>query len=290
MNMKLPPVPETTPECKLTIMNAGFCTTKRSHLIKGASSLDISVPALFFLINHPIQGNILFDTGYSTRYFEATKKLPFSLMNKVTPVQIAEKENAINQLLEMNITAKDIRTVILSHLHADHAGGIADFNDSTIYVDEKEWRYGKQSKLRLLMNGYLKQLFENINPSSLKLLDFEDTGSSYGPFSNAIDLFKDNTTLLVPLPGHSIGQLGLLLNISDKERYFLIADSVYIKANYQKNKSGSMLSRIAHYNRKQYESNFPMLKQLEMMNPYLAIIPSHDPNMYRQYVSNTKGR
>ena len=138
MNMKLPPVPETTPECKLTIMNAGFCTTKRSHLIKGANSLDISVPALLFLINHPIQGNILFDTGYSTRYFEATKKLPFSLMNKVTPVQITEKENAINQLLEMNITAKDIRTVILSHLHADHAGGIADFNNSTIYVDEKE--------------------------------------------------------------------------------------------------------------------------------------------------------
>lgn len=288
--MKLPPVPETTPECKLTIMNAGFCTTKRSHLIKGADPSDISVPALFFLIEHPVHGNILFDTGYSTRYFEATKKFPFSLMNKVTPVQITEEENTINQLLEMNIPAKDIRTVILSHLHADHAGGIADFNDSIIYVDNKEWRYGKQSKLKLLMNGYLKQLFENINPSSLKLLDFENTGSCYGPFPNTIDLFKDNTILLVPLPGHSIGQFGLLLNISNQERYFLIADSVYIKSNYQKNKGGSMLSRIAHYNRKQYESNFPMLKQLEMMNPYVAIIPSHDPNMYRQYVSNTKGR
>src|SRR5699024_2725365 len=139
--MKLPMVPKTTPECKLTIMNAGFCTTKKSHLIKGAvleliymmsqhilldetfcttkkshlikddDSLDISVPALFLLIEHPVHSNILFDTGYSTRYFKVTKKFPFSLMNKVTPVQITERENAINQLLEMNITANDIKTV-----------------------------------------------------------------------------------------------------------------------------------------------------------------------------------
>ena len=286
--MKLPPVPETTPECKLTVMNAGFCTIKKPHLIKGANPSNISVPALFFLIHHPVQGNILFDTGYSTRYFEATKKFPFSLMNRVTPVQITEEENAVNQLFEMNITAKQIQTVILSHLHADHAGGIADFHQSTIYVDKKEWKYGKQSKLKLLMNGYLKQLFKSINPSSLKLFDFEDTGSAYGPFSKTIDLFKDNAILLVPLPGHSIGQFGLLLNISNQERYFLIADSVYIKANYQQNKGGSILSRIAHYNRKQYERNFPMLKQLEVMNPNLTIIPSHDPSIYKQYVSDGK--
>ncbi|GAA0361299.1 MBL fold metallo-hydrolase [Bacillus horti] len=288
--MKLPSVPDTTPECKLTIMNAGFCKTKRSHLIKGADSTDISIPALFFLIEHPVHGNILFDTGYSTRYFEATKNFPFSLMNKMTPVQITEKENAISQLLEMNVTARQIQTVILSHLHADHAGGIADFNDSTIYIDKKEWRYGRQSKLKLLINGYLKHLFENINPSSVKLLDFEDSEYSYGPFLRTIDLFKDNTIILVPLPGHSIGQFGLLLNISNQERYFLIADSVYLKANYQKNKGGSILSRIAHYNRKQYESNFPMLKQLEMMNPNLIIIPSHDPDMYKQYINDTKVR
>lgn len=284
--MKLPSVPKTTPECKLTVMNAGFCTTKRSHLIKGASSENIVVPALFFLIEHPVHGNILFDTGYSTRYFEATKKFPFSLMNKITPVQITKRENAINQLLKMNLTANEIQTVILSHLHADHAGGIADFQQSTIYVDKQEWRYGTQPKLKLLLNGYLKQLYESINPSSLRLLDFGKEGCTYGPFSNSIDLFKDNSIRLVTLPGHSIGQLGLLLNITNQERYFLIADSVFIKANYQKNKAGSILSNVAHYNQKQYKSNFPMLKQLESMNSNLTIIPSHDPNMYKQYVSN----
>lgn len=283
--MTLPPVPETTPECKITIMNAGFCTIKGSHLIKGADSSHVSVPALFFLIEHPVHGNILFDTGYSTRYFEATKNFPFSLMDKITPVKITEKENAINQLFEKNLTSQQIHTVILSHLHADHVGGISDFNHSTIYVDKKEWRYCQQSKFKLLLSGYLKELYERINRSSLKQLDFEENGYSYGPFSNTIDLFKDNSIILVPLPGHSIGQFGLLLNISNEERYFLIADSVYVKANYQKGKGGSLLSRIAHYNRRQYESNFPILKKMETENPNLMIIPSHDPNMYSQFIS-----
>lgn len=285
MNMKLPPVRETVPECKLTIMNAGFCKIKQSHLLKDADPSGVSVPALFFLIEHPVYGKILFDTGYSTRYYEATKNFPFSLMNKITSVQITEKENAINQLFEKNITSKQIHTVILSHLHADHVGGIRDFNHSTIYVDKKEWRYCQQPKLKLLFSGYLKKLYEDINLSSLKQLDFEVNGDSYGPFLNTIDLFKDNSIILVPLPGHSIGQFGLLLNISNQERYFLIADSVYVKANYQKNKAGSILSRFAHYNRRQYESNFPMLKQLEMENPTLMIIPSHDPNMYSKFIS-----
>lgn len=282
----LPPVPETTPKCKLTVMNAGFSKIKKKHLIKGANSSDVLVPALFYLIDHPQHGYILFDTGYSTRFYEATKNFPYTLMNRLTPVQITEKENAVSQLLRMNISSEQIQTVILSHLHADHVGGISDFNNSTIYVDKMEWEFCQQSKVKLLFKGYLKEFIENINLSSLKQLDFEKQGDSYGPFNNAIDLYKDTTIILVPLPGHAIGQFGLLLNISNQERYFLIADSVYVKENYQKNRGGSFLSRFAHYNLKQYESNFPMLQQLELANPHLMMIPTHDPQMYSLFIKS----
>ncbi|NLY78457.1 MAG: MBL fold metallo-hydrolase [Lysinibacillus sp.] len=284
----LPPVLETTPKCKLTVMNAGFSKINNKHLLKGANSSDVLVPALFFLIEHPIHGYILFDTGYSTRFYEATKSFPFSIMNRLTPVQISEKDNAVAQLLQMNISTSQIQTVILSHLHADHVGGISDFKFSTIYVDKREWEFCQQSKIKLLFKGYLKELIENIHLSSLKQLDFDKNGSSYGPFKNTIDLFNDATVILVPLPGHAIGQFGLLLNISNQERYFLIADSVYVKENYQKNRGGSFLSRFAHYNLKQYKSNFPMLKQLEIANPNLMMIPTHDSQMYTLFIQKAK--
>src|SRR5699024_11704266 len=101
------------------------------------------------------------------------------------------------------------------------------------YVDKKEWKYGIQSKFKLLINGYLKQLYENIKLSALEQLNFEDNGYSYGPFSKTIDLFNDNTIILVPLPGHTIGQFGLLLNITNKKNYCLFEYSVCVIANYQ---------------------------------------------------------
>lgn len=244
----------------------------------------MAVPALFFLIEHPIHGNILFDTGYSTRFFEAAKSFPFSVMKKITPVKITEKEHAVHQLSQMNINSEQIQTVILSHLHADHAGGMADFHHATVYVDKKEWMYCQHSKYKLLTKGYVKQLIDDINLSSLKLLDFEASQYSYGPFSKAINLFQDDTIILVPLPGHSIGQLGLLLNISKEERYFLIADSVYVKENYQNNQGGSFLSRFVHFNHRRYKRNFSMLRQLEMAHPHLVMIPSHDPAAYEHFI------
>lgn len=285
--LKLPPISENIPQCTLTIMNAGFCKTKKSHLLKGADNAEILVPALFFLIEHPIHGKILFDTGYSTHYFEAVKHFPFSLMNKITPVKISEEENAVNQLVQRNISADEIQIILLSHLHADHAGGIKDFKNSTVFVEQNEWEYGQKSNFGLLLNGYLKSLYSSVNKESLKLLNFEKNTDTYGPLDNTIDLFNDETIVLVPLPGHSIGQFGLLLNISEHQQFLLIADSAFIKNNYRKNTSGSFLSQRAHYDKKEYEKRLPILNKIEQDNPYLEIIPSHDPLMYQKYVKDS---
>jgi glyoxylase-like metal-dependent hydrolase (beta-lactamase superfamily II) len=283
---KLPAVPEHTPECTLQVMNAGFCRARKSHILQGAGSGETWLPALFYLIHHPEHGPILFDTGYSTRFFEVTARFPYSVMRKVTPVRIEGQDNAVRQLRGMGIAPQDIQTVILSHLHVDHVGGIHPFVNATIYVDEQEWAYGKQSALKLLRKGYIKPLYASIKPSSLRLLHFNKEGTAYGPFRKTIDIFQDGSVILIPLPGHTVGQCGLLLNISNAERYFLIADSVFVKDNYRRERAGSLLSRLVHHSPRQYKRQFSVLRQVEEANPDLVLIPSHDPDAYAQWVSN----
>lgn len=286
MNFKLPPISGGTPSCRLTVLNAGFCVANRSHLLQGEPRQPILIPALFFLIQHPTRGNILFDTGYSTRFHDITSRFPYSLMKAVTPVRIAEEDNAVSQLRIIGITPADIGMVLLSHLHADHAGGVHDFTHASIYVDRREWEFGQQSGLKLLRNGYLKSLYHRINPSAINLLDFSAGCRSYGPFEHAIDLLSDGSLILVPLPGHAIGQYGLILNQPEGRRYFLMADSVYVRANYRTLATGSLASRFAHYNARHYRSLLPMLQQLERSNPEMVCIPSHDPEAYEQYVAS----
>ena len=44
------------------------------------------------------------------------------------------------QLNKMGITPKDVREVILTYMHTDHAGGLHHFPESRIYVNMPEYK------------------------------------------------------------------------------------------------------------------------------------------------------
>ncbi|WP_248512861.1 MBL fold metallo-hydrolase [Sporosarcina sp. NCCP-2222] len=283
--MKLP-FSKGTPQCELTVLNAGFYKASLHMLKKKFPKKKIWGPALFFLIKHPKQGYFLFDTGYSTRFLDVTHAFPYRILRFATPVQISKKDNAVEQLRAMNINPAEVQ-IILSHMHVDHVGGIHDFPTSRIIVSKKEWDFTRQSSLRLFKNFYIKELFDGIDPEQLQLIDFNGK-TSYGPFPNAVDLFQDGSMILVPLPGHAVGQMGLLVNSLKGKRYFLIADSVYVRQNFRENLGGSWISKFAHYNNQEYKSLFPLLQQIEEDNLDIVMLPSHDPEIYHRYVHEKK--
>lgn len=280
--MKLPKVRENTKNCKLTVMNAGNYRTMEKFINKDKKMKPMWGPALFFLIEHPEKGYILFDTGYNTRYYEATKKFPYSILKILVPARVKENENSLVQLKGKNINPDDV-TVILSHLHIDHAAGIHDYPNSKIYISKVEWEYTRKSALKLLQDCYLKSLFDQINPEHVEKVDFEK-GKKYGPFEQAVDIFGDETLILVPLFGHTAGQMGMIVNCSEKERYFLIADAVYTRENYEQMVKGFFLSNIAHTDKKRYFDHFQFLHDLSLANPDLQIMPAHDSEVYEKYV------
>ncbi|WP_340084563.1 MBL fold metallo-hydrolase [Siminovitchia sp. FSL H7-0308] len=280
----LPDIHPDTPPCELQVFNAGFCRAKHHHLVKNKPKTTMKIPALFFLIQHPVAGNLLFDTGYSTRFYAYTATFPFSLMSAITPVHITDQENAATQLKAIGIAPEEIRHVLLSHLHVDHSGGVQDFKHARFFVDCKEWEFGQRAAWRLLLNGYIKKLYDQIPLSKRTLLHFEKNGTPYGPFKHTIDLFQDGSIILISLPGHSIGQYGLLLNQPSGKRFFLLADAVYLNENYRTLTTGSWWSRLAHFNYKQMISWFSLFKQLEQNHPDLICIPSHDPAAYERFV------
>lgn len=283
MNMKLPAVSKTTPRCTMKVLNAGNYRTMENFINRNNPMKQMWGPALFFLIDHPTRGKILFDTGYDTRYYEATKKFPYSILKVLVPARVEESENCRTQLAAMGIQPKDV-TVILSHLHIDHAAGIHDFPDSPIYISKEEWEFTRKSGLKLLQDCYLKSLFENINPGHVRQVDFQK-GQPYGPFEKSVDVFEDGSLILVPLFGHTMGQMGMIVNCSPEERYFLIADAVYTRKNYEDMVKGAFVSNIAHSDTKGYFSHFQFLHDLHEANPDLQIMPAHDQAVYERYVN-----
>ena len=99
----------------------------------------IKIPVYTVLIDHP-DGKILYDTGCHpqamTGYWPPNLKSIFPCYqndNQLLPKQLSLTGTAI----------QDIKTVILSHLHLDHAGNTHLFKHADFYVHKRDYEYAK---------------------------------------------------------------------------------------------------------------------------------------------------
>ena len=113
---------------KINILHAGYCTAPEHIAIHGGRWRSIHFPAMFALLRHPRFGAMLFDTGYSYRFFDETKKFPKRFYRWMTPVTLHEEDLVVNQLATFDLRPKDISHVFISHFHADHIASLPDLS------------------------------------------------------------------------------------------------------------------------------------------------------------------
>ena len=211
------------------------------------------------------EGVVLVDTGETARtsepgyfprwhpYFRLAVQLDVSPEQEVGP-----------QLLNLGIRPDDVRTVILTHLHTDHAGGLHHFPKSKILVSDEELAIAKGFAGRL--RGYLPNRWPPwFSPRSIV---FEP--KAIGPFDRSHNVTSDGTVVIVPTPGHTPGHVSVVV-VDDDVNYFLAGDTTYTQQSLVEEQvdgvspseavSLQTMRRIVQYARSQ-----PMI-----------YLPTHDP-------------
>lgn len=165
---------------------------------------DEALPVNAFLVEHSA-GLCVFDTGQTVQaasrgYFPRWQ--PFF---RLARFELEAEDEAEAQLMVLGISPRDVRWVVLSHLHTDHVGGLAAFRGSDVFVSRSEWE--RAGGLAGRIRGYLPQRW----PRSLEphLLDLDRNG--FGPFPGSYDLAEDGTLVVVATPGHTPGHVSLLV-------------------------------------------------------------------------------
>ena len=122
------------------------------------------LPIYAFAIEHP-EGVIVVDTGETARtsqpgYFPRWQPFfRFAVREQVRPEQEIGP-----QLEELGILPSDVRRVVMTHLHTDHAGGLHHFTDNEILVSSAELDYA--AGLRGRLPGYPnKRLARLVRPT-----------------------------------------------------------------------------------------------------------------------------
>ena len=216
-----------------------------------------------------------------TRFYEATEKLPYRLLRKLTPVEMGEDENVDRQLEKKGIRAEEVGTIILGHGHVDHVPGISCFPEAKVIVERREWQAMQGRALRLFTSGYLKSLYEGMT-NEIEQIDLTARGEPYGPFPCSLDLWGDGSMILVPLPGHTAGQIGLLVNLPDARRVFFIGDAAWLRENYISLKPPALIARGIFSSFADFKATLNLLNSVHREHPDVIVVPAHCPVAWKE--------
>ena len=176
---------------------------------------DEAMPVNAFLVELADGSRCLFDTGQTARA-AAPRWFPFwHPFFRLSRFELTPADEIASQLRSIGVEPGSIGTVVFSHLHTDHVGGIDSFPHARVIVHRLEWE--RATGIGGRMRGYLPQRWpDRLEPT---LVDFD--GEAVGPFRSSFDVAADGRLLLVPTPGHTAGHAALL--VRDDVRSWLLA-------------------------------------------------------------------
>jgi len=258
--------PQNFNALKLSIINTATAPSKRGLAIGGESIFaDYTISHSAIFIEHA-QGNMLFDTGLGSHIDEQFLEMP-EFLQPILKYHFIEE--AHSQLSDTNL---DVDNIMLSHLHWDHAGGIEDFPDSQI------WTTKQDLDVAMIRNeGSLKSQLDG-KDINWNFIEYEN--QAYENFARSSDFYGDGSIVIVPLPGHTRGSLGIFVNLQSGKRYFLTGDATYGLLGFSKPAEKSFMLKYAiDYNHKELITTIVKVYYLMKKYPDLIIVPSHDAEL-----------
>jgi glyoxylase-like metal-dependent hydrolase (beta-lactamase superfamily II) len=183
-----------------------------------------------------------------------------------------KETNAAAQLAQHGLATTQINMVVVSHSHWDHVSGIEDFPGVQVLVaKEEEEHIGKLPPSELA-----SQMRDKLNLRSI-----EFTADPYENFDRSYDLFGDGSIVLVPLPGHTPGSLGMFVNLRSGKRFLFVGDLTWAVEGIQIPAERPWLARkFVDLDEDQVRRSIVKVHRLLKRYPDLVVVPAHDRRLH----------
>jgi glyoxylase-like metal-dependent hydrolase (beta-lactamase superfamily II) len=267
---------QSLPEVSLSIINTGESITTEAFTFSGGRWLtDFTMPHSAFLIRHP-KGTILFDTGLGADIDEQyNEEMPFYMKPLMTYIK---RSCAKAQLQEAGIDPTQVQSVIVSHLHWDHVSGLEDFPEAMIRTTKEEYDYGK--KMASDDPSFMASQFDD-EGIQWQFIEFQN--KPYENFTQSLDLYNDGSLVLVPLPGHTPGSVGMFVNLRSGKRFLLSGGLSWTDEGVRVPTGKFWLSSlIADWDKEITKQTLVQVHRLMKRYPELVVVPSHDDRIQKQ--------
>ncbi|KAF2460029.1 beta-lactamase-like protein [Lineolata rhizophorae] len=169
------------------------------------------------LISHPTEGLILYETGGGTDYPEVWGP---QISDVFARVDYEPEQELDAQIAKTGNDIKDVKMVIIGHLHLDHAGGLDKFKgtDVAIWVHELELKHAFYSvATKTDLGVYLPHY-----------LTFDLNWQTFtGPFLELAQGINVHHA-----PGHTPGLCIMQVNLPDSGTWIFTTDMYHVHENF----------------------------------------------------------
>jgi N-acyl homoserine lactone hydrolase len=229
-------------------------------------------PINAYIIEHR-DGLVLFDTGQDRASVTEADYFPGGvagfLYGRLAQFDISAQQTLTSGMAKLGYAIGDVKTAIISHLHQDHIGGLAELSNADIVVSQAEWDTlsSPLPELRGLMRRHIDLpglRWRRITPEPT-----ENPGVA--PFRSSYDLFGDGSLVVLPTPGHTPGSVSLLVRRPALPPLLMVVDVTYDVHVLEAGHVPGVGSR------RHLREATAMVNQMRQRYPGLAVLPAHDP-------------
>jgi glyoxylase-like metal-dependent hydrolase (beta-lactamase superfamily II) len=266
------------------LLDTGYCLAFEPLVMQGGRWRMIACHSVVALLGHPRHGWTLWDAGYSPRLLEVTRSWPYRLYRWATPLYLRPEQSVAEQLPRFGLTPRDIRRVIVSHFHADHIAGLADFPLADILaLREAVEAVRGLSGWQALRRAFIPQLLPADFDHRCQLFE-APAGGATKPLEKIMDVFGDGLAQLVALPGHARGQVGLLAR-TDRGPFFFLADACWLSASARWGRQANRVTNLIVDSAQQVGQTLQAIRSFTREEPDWQLLPTHCPEAFERYVA-----
>ena len=181
----------------ITALDCGWLRTQERTLVDGGSTEVSSIPVPAWLVRHE-RGVVVFDAGLHPALVDGPAAL--GRLAKLFTPELASGGTVGSRLSEHDVDPSGPLSVVVSHCHFDHVGGLCELPNARLVVQRDEW-LAATSDGSAGSGGYDRSLY--------------DLGHDVVMVDGVHDLFDDGTVTTIPTPGHTCGHQSLRVLTAD---------------------------------------------------------------------------
>ncbi len=178
----------------------------------------LEFPVAMYIIDHP-RGLLLYDTGMNAAVSDGKCESYWGkgLCSAFMPIQ--RRDQVIDKWLEkFGYSVNDVKYVVTSHMHLDHAGNMEMFPKAVHVLQKAE-----------LKAAWWPEKFQR---AAFVLKDYDNARDfNYLQLDGDFDLFGDGSVVVLDTKGHTQGHQSLMVKLKNTGTLFLAGDAVYTPEN-----------------------------------------------------------